>query len=223
LVILGIDSSDEFLSVGLAGDDGIIISKASEPRSKNKNTLHQFIKVITEEAGINLANIDGVALAIGPGSFTGLRVGLAVAKGICWSLNLPMAGVSSLVSIAWCAEPGLRKLLAIKDAKRNEFYYARYENNGQTILQEISDTVGPADDVLNIMVRGYVAIGPGVPELKKYAPIGIQIADERYDREILGGTVAKLGILKIKHGDILDVSSAAPNYIRTPRPVERVQ
>jgi tRNA threonylcarbamoyladenosine biosynthesis protein TsaB len=78
-MILGIDSSDDFISVGLAGPSGIIVSRSSEPKAQNKNTLHGFLSETLAEAGVSLGQIDGVAIAIGPGSFTGLRVGLAAA------------------------------------------------------------------------------------------------------------------------------------------------
>jgi tRNA threonylcarbamoyladenosine biosynthesis protein TsaB len=218
-VILGIDSSDEFLSVGLSDGEKIIISHSSDPMAKNKNMLHSFIKRILDEAEINIDSFDGAALAIGPGSFTGLRVGLAVAKGICWSLNLTLAGVSSLMPIAVCANNSTGRILAIKDARRSEFYYAGYEKKGSELKQLIPDSVGPPDDLLDILGQGFSPVGPGVHELSKYAP-GTIFSETEYDRELLGGAIAVLGYRLIKEGKILNLSSAAPNYIRTPKPKE---
>jgi tRNA threonylcarbamoyladenosine biosynthesis protein TsaB len=219
-IILGIDSSDESLSVGLAGADGIILSRATEPGSKNKNMLHQFLNEILDEANIKIGSIEGVGLAIGPGSFTGLRVGLAVAKGICWSMGLPLVGISSLLAIAHCADKDLNRIVTVKDARREEFYYAAYERAGGNLGQIIPDSVGPAEQILNVIMKGFKPVGPGVAELGRHSQ-GVPInLDEGFDRQRLGGIVALLGIQKIAVGDTLDVSSAAPVYIRTPQPKE---
>jgi tRNA threonylcarbamoyladenosine biosynthesis protein TsaB len=219
-IILGIDSSDEFLSVGLARTDGVIISRATEPDAKNKNVLHKFISDVLSEANVKMEEIEGVGLAIGPGSFTGLRVGLAVAKGICWSLGLPLMGVSSLLAIAHCANKDRNRIITIKDARREEFYYAAFEKVEGKIKQAIPDSVGPAVDIFEIISKGFKAIGPGITELNKY-PKGIEIGlDEGYDRQGLGGMIALLGRRKLNEGDTLEVASAAPVYIRTPRPKE---
>lgn len=219
LVILGIDSSDEFLSVGLSDGEKIILSHSSDPLAKNKNMLHSFLKSVLDEAGVKIDNIGGVALAIGPGSFTGLRVGLAVAKGICWSLKLPLAGVSSLLPIAFCAKDDTGMILAVKDARRNEFYFAGYEKRGQELHQVIPDSVGAPADLIDIINYGFSPIGPGVEELSKYSE-GRMPSRAGYDRDLLGGAIALLGARLIDRGKILDLSSAAPNYIRTPKPKE---
>jgi tRNA threonylcarbamoyladenosine biosynthesis protein TsaB len=219
-ITLGIDSSDEFLSVGLANLDGIIVSHSSEPGSQNKNVLHQYLRNVLDEANVNIGEIGAIGVAIGPGSFTGLRVGLAVAKGICWSLGLPLAGISSLLAIANAARLGSDRILVVKDARRNEFYYAAYERTNESIKQIVPDSVGPAEELFTLSSRGYRAIGPGVKELGKYSHGNLEL-DEGYDRDMVGGAVALLAKEKIIKGDTLDISKAAPVYIRTPRPMER--
>lgn len=219
-ITLGIDSSDEFLSVGLAGPNGVIISRSSEPGSQNKNMLHQYLRNVLDEANVNIAEIGAISIAIGPGSFTGLRVGLAVAKGICWSLGLPLAGVSSLLAIAHSTEGDLNRILAVKDARRNEFYFAAFERMDNVLTQLIPDAVGSADEALTIIASGYKAVGPGVRELGKYTAGNFDMA-ERYDRNALGGVIALLGKEKILKGETVDVATGAPVYIRTPKLRER--
>ena len=114
MVVLGIDSSDRFISVGLTDASTVLISQSSDPEDRNKNLLHQFIVDTLKAARVTLDDIDGVSIAIGPGSFTGLRVGLAVAKGICWARHLSLAGVSSLMAVAACARKTTEKILAVK-------------------------------------------------------------------------------------------------------------
>jgi tRNA threonylcarbamoyladenosine biosynthesis protein TsaB len=219
-VILGVDSSDEFLSVGLVGPDGLIISRSSEPGSHNKNMLHRFLDDVMGEANVKMEHIAGVAISQGPGSFTGLRVGLAVAKGICWSLALPLAGVSSLLAIAHCAAKDKNRLVAVKDAKREEFYFAAFEREGDRLTRLTTDSVGPAAEVFRLISDGFKGVGPGVAALARYAKGGQFVLDEGYDREAIGGIVAVLGKEKIASGETLEIATAAPVYVRVPKPRE---
>jgi tRNA threonylcarbamoyladenosine biosynthesis protein TsaB len=220
-ITLGIDSSDVFLSVGLVGPDGLIVSRSSEPGSHNKNMLHHFMADVMGEADIKMEQLAGVAISIGPGSFTGLRVGLAVAKGICWSLRLPLAGVSSLLAVAHCALKDLDRLVAVKDARREELYFGAFERDGDRLTRIAPDSVGSAAEVFRLISDGFTAIGPGVDALKRYdRKKQFNLEDERYDREALGGIVAMLGKDKIAAGEILEVASVAPTYVRIPKPRE---
>lgn len=219
MAILGIDSSDEFLAVGLADDNGIMISRSSEIEKQNKNMLHRFIEDLFKDGELEFAGLSGVAVALGPGSFTGLRVGLAVAKGICWSLGLPLTGVSSLGAIAVCADPMHDKILPVKDAKCQEFYYAAFERKNGHWHPAIPDSVGGVDAVVELIDSGYRPIGPGIDALKSQKP-DLELAGDGYDRQKLGGAIAVMGLEMIKTGQTLELADAAPNYIRTPRPKE---
>jgi len=214
-MILGIDSSDDFLSVGVAADSKIIVSRASESEVK-KNFLHRFIVETLDTAGIGLSQIDGVAVAIGPGSFTGLRVGLAAAKGICWPRNLPLAGVSSLLALAACAEQDHDRILAVKDAKKGEFYYAGFEKSGESLKELIPDTVGSEQDIEKFIDDSYLVLGPGVRALQSRIRSGLTIETIAYNNNSVGGEIARIGENYILSGKVIDISSAAPVYVRTP-------
>jgi len=219
MAILGIDSSDEFLAVGLADENGIMISRSSAAEKQNKNMLHRFIDDILKDGAIDFARLAGVAVALGPGSFTGLRIGLAVAKGICWSLKLPLAGVSSLEAIAACVDPPLEKIMPVKDAKRQEFYYAAFERKNGEWQRMIPDSVGSADELIDLADKGYHPLGPGVDALKHRHPDLPGDVDD-FDRQKLGGVIAVMGLDMIKSGRTLNLADVAPNYVRTPRPRE---
>jgi tRNA threonylcarbamoyladenosine biosynthesis protein TsaB len=220
LLILGIDSSDDFLSAGLAGPDGIIISKSSDVSAQNKNMLHSAITELMAESRFELKSINGVAISIGPGSFTGLRVGLAVAKGICWSLSLPLAGVSSLMGIAACASIDSGKILAIKDARRDEFYFAGFDKRGDKLTQEILDSVGPPDAIPELLSKGFKPTGPGAAVFFKKQHFSDSDDSIPFAIQNIGGAVAKLGRQMILSGQTLDTASAIPHYIRTPKAKE---
>lgn len=219
MVVLGIDSSDEFLSVGLADQSGMLASLASDLGLRNKNLLHGFVEKVLDDRGFLLSSLGGISVAIGPGSFTGLRVGLAVAKGICWSLKLPLTGVSTLRAVAMCCNAPSSRIVAVKDARRDEFYYAAYIRN-DGLQQTIPDSVGTAEDVLQLVSDRYLPIGPGLAELARRLGDKLSLLDEGYDKNNLGGMVAVAGREAIVEGKTLDLRSATPNYIRVPKPRE---
>ena len=216
MIILGIDSSDEFVSVGVAGPAGVFISRSSEVEARNKNILHGFMADTLSEKGLSFADLDGVAIAIGPGSFTGLRVGLATAKGLCWSMDIPLTGVSCISAVAGCSKPGGQRLLAIKDAKKKEFYYGGFAMTKTGMAQTIPDSLGSAEDIFMLIRKGYKVAGPGVFALKKNLPPQFTVDDE-FDRGCLGGEIARQGRASLISGEKLNIAEAAPNYIRTPR------
>jgi tRNA threonylcarbamoyladenosine biosynthesis protein TsaB len=214
--VLGIDTSDKFISVGLWGDDKIINSFASDPELRNKNELHNMIDKLMSESKISFDDLKGVAVAIGPGSFTGLRVGLAAAKAICWSLNLPLAGVSSLRAIAQTDSSGSPKLLAIKEARRGEYYIAGYQptETGYDIV--IPESVVTQDDMISHLNNQFKMIGPGTKSLISILSDALRSKIIPFNPDTVGGVIAQIGSKMINSGEIIDVSSAIPEYIRYP-------
>ncbi len=213
MTILGIDSSDDVISVGIVTGSKIVISKSSD--GKKKNIVHSFMMETLEEAGISLSDIEGVAVSIGPGSFTGLRVGLAAAKGICWSRRLPLAGVPSLKALAACVKTDCDRFIAVKDAKRGEFYYGGFSMIKGALSQTTPDSIGSAGAVMST-IEDIKAVGPGVAVLRKHQIDLEKITEISYNPALLGGEVARLGDIMISSGQTLEPSDSAPVYIRMP-------
>jgi tRNA threonylcarbamoyladenosine biosynthesis protein TsaB len=216
VMILGIDSSDDFVSVGLAAADGVIVSKTSGHKARNKNEVHLLIDSVLGERGGSTGEIEGVAVAIGPGSFTGLRVGLAAAKGLCWSANLPLAGVSSISGLLGCFGTDWEKLLVVKDAKREEFYYGGFMRNDIGITQTIPDSVGPADELIGLCSEDYLIAGPGLGALSRLHGSVSEIRQVDFESERAGGEIARCGRRMILSGETLSLSESSPVYIRNP-------
>jgi tRNA threonylcarbamoyladenosine biosynthesis protein TsaB len=220
-MILGIDSSDDLVSVGLAAADGVVVSKTSEYEARNKNVVHSLINDVLVDGGLPFAEIEGVAVAIGPGSFTGLRVGLAAAKGLCWAGNLPLAGVSSIAGLLGCFGTDWRKLLVVKDARRNEFYYGGFDKNGSEIEQTIPDSVGSAPEIADLCSRDYLFGGPGIRAFREDVEPTIDIREIEFEGDRSGGEIARCGREMILAGWTLDISTSSPVYVRVPRFAEK--
>lgn len=214
--VFGIDSSDDFVSVGIYAPGRPAVSRASEHNVK-KNVLHTFLMDFLSDSGISFSEIDCVSVAVGPGSFTGLRVGLAAAKGICWSWNLPLVGVSSLNALAGCVKTNSGKFLVIKDARREEFYYAGFSVRDNSLEQIIPDSVAGAGPLMETVADDFQISGPGVPALRNSASAFASVTSLEYDEQAVGGRVALLGHEMLEAGKMLDISKSVPVYVRTPR------
>jgi tRNA threonylcarbamoyladenosine biosynthesis protein TsaB len=225
MTILGIDSSDNFVSIGIVSNFNqrlIISSKYLPVDIKNKVLIHNFLSEILAETGLEMNSLNGIAITIGPGSFTGLRVGMAVAKGICWALNLPLAGISSLIAIAHSHRSANGRLLAVKDARRGEFYFAAYDCHNDHIDTIMEDSVGPPSKIVDLIDRGFAPVGPGLNALSKLGFFPNLNNSVTFDPNLVGGSVALLGLDRFQNNDIVDIGTSSPNYIRIPKPGKAV-
>ncbi|PTX44425.1 tRNA threonylcarbamoyladenosine biosynthesis protein TsaB [Christiangramia gaetbulicola] len=136
-LILCLETATTNCSVGLAKDGKLLFLK--EDNSKNYShaeKLHVFINEVLQEAGVTTKDLDAIAISKGPGSYTGLRIGVSSAKGLCYSLDLPLISVPTLDLLAakLKAENGI--IISMLDARRMEVYSAVYNSN----LEQVRDT-----------------------------------------------------------------------------------
>jgi len=213
LVVLGIETSDDFVGAGIADHSGILISKAANSSRRNKNLLNDLLDDALKSAGLAFADIDGVSVSLGPGSFTGLRVGLAAAKGICWSKNIPLAGVPSTEVIIASVSMLPGKYIAVKDARRDQYYFGGYECDNSKYFRIIPDSVASPERILQLLSEGYKLIGRA-DQLAESELYSEDIID--YNPDDLGGVTARLGRSRLLAGEVLEVASVSPLYIRTP-------
>lgn len=136
--ILGIDTTTDILNVTII-ENGVLIFDymINKPGITHSSTLIPSLRNIMKIAEINLNELDGIAVSIGPGSFTGLRVGLATAKGLAFSLSIPIIGVNSLEAYAlrWKELPGI--LCPIIKARKDDYYFTFYqkERNNENLIR----------------------------------------------------------------------------------------
>jgi tRNA threonylcarbamoyladenosine biosynthesis protein TsaB len=126
VLVLGIETSTPQASVAIGSEQGVVAS-AMVSRGANYNEfILPAIKFCLDEAGLGYRNLGGVAVGLGPGLFTGMRVGVATAKALAQTLSLPMVGMSSLDLIAYSVRYTSKTICAILDARRNEVFYGFY-------------------------------------------------------------------------------------------------
>ncbi|HDL03196.1 MAG: tRNA (adenosine(37)-N6)-threonylcarbamoyltransferase complex dimerization subunit type 1 TsaB [Candidatus Zixiibacteriota bacterium] len=121
-IILAIDSSTSSLRVGLAVEPGLLYSAINKDRYRHAEFIFGLIEDVIREAGIKKADIDAIVISTGPGSFTGLRVGMATAKALAISLEIPLVGISIFSAIAGRLYREHGKTAVLVPSRRNEYY-----------------------------------------------------------------------------------------------------
>jgi tRNA threonylcarbamoyladenosine biosynthesis protein TsaB len=126
MLVLGIETATSQVGVAIGGHEGVIASFHSTRDRRHAETLAPAIKFVSEQAAVDLDEISVVAVDVGPGLFTGLRVGLASAKAIAHALSVPMIPVGSLDLVAFPARWSQRAIVATVDARRGEIFHCLY-------------------------------------------------------------------------------------------------
>jgi len=165
--ILCIETATTNCSVALSENGSVLVLK--EDNSKNYShaeRLHQFIEEVCLESGYGLDEIDAFAVSKGPGSYTGLRIGVSTAKGLCYALDKPLISVLTLSSLVQMVRDDSDYIIPMLDARRMEVYAAIYNAEGKVIL----DTEAIVLDALSFksyLEKGVVTfIGSGVEKFE---------------------------------------------------------
>jgi tRNA threonylcarbamoyladenosine biosynthesis protein TsaB len=225
--ILGIETA-----LGLSEVAFLDESSTSSPWRLTDGELYsenaiKLIRMLLASRLVSPESLDGIAVSIGPGSFTGLRVGLSVAKGLAASADLPLVGVSTLDGLAGSViygglvEVG-RVFLAVIEAKRGDYYCASYKNDEGVILQMSDPYVVSVQEILSASSArgGLLVTGNGKDRLEaqlkdvnaSVVP-GLQII-EKSSSVSPAFAVAILGIEKVRRQEFADLVSLEPSYLK---------
>ena len=145
--ILALESSAVAASVAVSEDGALIAQSYQRSGLTHSRTLMPMCRDLLENCGLTLGEMDVVAVAAGPGSFTGLRIGVATAKGLAWPGDKPCAGVSTLGVMAWPLAHLEGDLCAVMDARRHQVYNARFQAEGGRLLRLCPDRAISIDEL----------------------------------------------------------------------------
>jgi tRNA threonylcarbamoyladenosine biosynthesis protein TsaB len=212
--ILSINTSHGICSVALSENNQVICTKTDSEPSRQAERLFLTIDTMLKEANLSYADINAVAADIGPGSFTGIRIGLAAARGIAMAANIPVLGVTGFEALAQQASnDGITgKLLVALDARRGQVFVQCFCNGNageQALLEysDISSVLLHKDDV--------VVMGDGAHHLEQ------PLKENGVTYSIIGkypiptaGMISLCAFYKLKSGDY--DSNPSPLYIRAP-------
>jgi tRNA threonylcarbamoyladenosine biosynthesis protein TsaB len=135
-IFLNIDTAVETASVCLSNNDVMTRLSVNENQKDHAAWLHTAIHAMMQDAGLRIDDLNAVAISIGPGSYTGLRIGLAAAKGLCYALNIPLIAINTLEMMAHTVKNEDAELICpLIDARRMEVFTAVYNRSLQEIVK----------------------------------------------------------------------------------------
>lgn len=137
--ILALESSAVAASVAVCEDEVLIAQSFQRTGLTHSATLMAMTEDLLKNAGLTPAEMDVIAVAAGPGSFTGLRIGVSAAKGLAWALDKPCAACSTLESMAWQVVHMEGEICPVMDARRQQVYNARFEVKDGTLTRLTED------------------------------------------------------------------------------------
>jgi tRNA threonylcarbamoyladenosine biosynthesis protein TsaB len=216
--VLGIDTSTSCGSVGLIDDEQIVSEYLLNTQVTHSERLLGAIEFVLKEARYSMDDIDGWAISMGPGSFTGLRIGASTIKGLGFATQKPVAGVATLDVLAFQISPTPYLICPILDARKQEVYTAFYRYENRKLLKRLSpyQAIKPENLVKSIKEQT-IFIGEGVRTYGAYLRDSLPSQTFFASPSLHlphGSVVAKLGLELLKNGKYLDLSTFTPLYVR---------
>jgi tRNA threonylcarbamoyladenosine biosynthesis protein TsaB len=222
-MILGIETATFCGGVALLAGDRLVGSRTLNSSATHSARLLRAIKDLLEEAQTRLEEITGLAVSIGPGSFTGVRIGLSSAKGLAVALGVPIVGVSTLEALAVRAGRdalGRRLICPVIDARRNETFVAAYRWVRSVELPRLAVAAGvmPIGEFLRRLHGPCLFLGDGALRYRKQIEDRLgELASFAPPHRILPSAeeIAWLGQRRLARGESDDLAQLEPVYIRT--------
>jgi tRNA threonylcarbamoyladenosine biosynthesis protein TsaB len=211
--ILALDTSTEHCSVAL-WRDGVVLERAVHAGQGHSEMLTGMVDAVLVEGDVKLAMLDGIAYGQGPGSFTGLRIACAVAQGLAFPADIPLAGIGTLHAMALAC--GGEKILCCLDARMQEIYHAAYVREGDGYREVSPPRVCAPAAAPQLQGGGWTGCGSGFVAYRDvlqqtYAAALVQVMDDVYPH---ARDIARLAAPVFAAGQGVRAEEAAPLYIR---------
>lgn len=221
LYVLSIDTTSVFGSVALSDGRNLIAEEQQGVRSTHSERLIESIDHLLNLAGWKKSELQAIAVALGPGSFTGLRIGLGTAKGMALALSLPIVGVSSLESLALNAAGFGGTVVTLIDARRGELYAAGWKvtigARPKPVFNECVIPPKKLTDRIKKIKGGIILVGDGAIAYRDFLKTNLgkraQIAEGSMALA-QAHNLALLSFSKLKRNKSDDLAGLVPNYIR---------
>ncbi len=226
--VLGIDTSGLVASVAIIDEDQLISEFTINYKKTHSQTLMPMMDAMFHACEIDLKEMDAIAVASGPGSFTGLRIGAATAKGIAQGLNKPVIGIPTLDGLANNVYHSASYLICpIMDARRQQVYTASYKRK-ENVLERVTDYRAiPIEELLQDVQRQedpVLFLGDGVDVYRKSIEKNLPATKYEWihgpNNRQRAASIADLGMQWLKQGKTQNYMDFAPFYLR-PSQAER--
>ncbi|HWR72941.1 MAG TPA: tRNA (adenosine(37)-N6)-threonylcarbamoyltransferase complex dimerization subunit type 1 TsaB [Nitrospirota bacterium] len=219
MIILGIETATRTGSVAVVNDSGVIAEYTLNIELTHSERLMSTVDRVLSDTGIKVADLNGFAVSIGPGSFTGLRIGLAAVKGLALATNKPVTAVSTLKGLAWNLPYSRYPVCPLLDARKKEVYAAIYRFGENGLVQEMEESVLSLGELAGRVKERTIFTGEGshlfqdgirslFGERAVFAPASAMAPS--------AASIAGIGMMQLNDGDRADPDSLTPQYIRRP-------
>jgi tRNA threonylcarbamoyladenosine biosynthesis protein TsaB len=216
--ILALDTTAQTCSAAICDDERVVAEKTLKKGLTHARHIMAVIAEVETAAGLTVADMDGFAATVGPGSFTGLRIGLSTVKGISLATAKPVAPVSSLAALAWQWETTSELICACMDARRQQVYWASFRRCENRELERLTPDRVSAPAALPAEIEGVgVMIGDGALMYQKLFKSAFsrqpQIASPDISH-VSASAVAMLGLKAFREKRAVSAQRLLPLYLR---------
>jgi tRNA threonylcarbamoyladenosine biosynthesis protein TsaB len=182
MTLLAIDTSTERAAIAVADDDGHVVASTTDAGRRHGRDLIPRLKALLDSAGTRPEDLTAIAVGLGPGSYTGLRVGVTAAKTLAYATGVPLIGFNSLHAIGRNAPEDAERVLVIADAQRGELYVAELGRSAAgEALRPLADTrIEPLSAFCSRLEAGSVVLGPALdsPRVRSAIPAAFLRLDD---------------------------------------------
>jgi tRNA threonylcarbamoyladenosine biosynthesis protein TsaB len=211
--ILNIETATKNCSVSIAKNDQIVaLVELNDGSYSHSENLHSFIQQALKESNLKRTDLDAVAVSMGPGSYTGLRIGVSAAKGLCFALDIPMIAIPTLEILAQGVRESCGFIIPLLDARRMEVYSCIFKAD-HTLVRDVAAQIVDASSFQNELQKGPVYFaGDGVTKCKS-----IIINENAVFIENMYPTakeMASLAHLRYIQNEFVDVAYFEPYYLK---------
>ena len=219
-MILGVDTSAQVCTAALVREGKTLACFSYGREKTHSETLLPGIVSLLKETNVRLEDLSAIALSVGPGSFTGLRIGLAAVKGLAVAHSIPCVGVSTLEALAYrfFGERENAVLCPVMDARRGEFYNALFALEEGKIRRLTEDRAISGQNLLRELAsfETPILLGDGAEKFHSLYPDACALAPEE-KRLQRGDAVALLGEIVFKNGGAVPCEALSARYLRLPQ------
>ena len=212
MLILAFESSARPASVALARDGRLLAQSLQVSTLTHRRTLLPMAEDLLKNTGVTLSEVDAIAVAQGPGSFTGIRIGVSTVKGLCWGAEKPCIGVSTLEAMAWHGLAAGGLVCPVMDARRSQVYNALFRIEGDRPVRMCQDRAISLEDLSKELLtagESVFLLGDGAALTKEYLDtqgIPCRIApDNLVWQDACGVALAAQGKNPISAADLLPI------------------
>lgn len=219
--ILALDSSGLVASVAVVEDDTLIGEYSVNYKKTHSQTLLPMLDTLAQMIDLDLHTIDAIAVAEGPGSFTGLRIGSATAKGLGFALKKPLIGIPTVDGLAYQLAGNRHMVCPIMDARRQQTYTGLYkfkeQDQMEVFMEQCAIGIDALAEKINEIGEAVTFLGDGVPVFREYLDEHLEVEHtyaEAHQNRQSAAAVATLALSYLKEGKTVDAADFRPVYLR---------